>query len=117
LLEIGKLALEHPVVAGIVASATVEVPEFGLLENSNELIGVDGVDGIKTGTLDEAGACLLFATDVLVGETSITVVGVVLGGPDHDTINAHIRALLASVTPGFQELTLVTAGQNIAHYS
>ena len=116
LVELGRIALTHPVVSQVVATTAVEVAPFGLLENSNELLGIDGVDGIKTGTLDEAGSCLLFATDVLVGEQSITVVGVVLGGPDHDTINAHIRALLGSVTPGFQELELVTAGTPVARY-
>lgn len=116
LVQLGRLALAHPVIAEIVATAAVELAPFGLLENSNELLGIDGVDGIKTGTLDEAGSCLLFATDVLVGDHSITVVGVVLGGPDHDTINAHIRELLASVVPGFQELQLVEAGTPVARY-
>jgi len=116
LVALGKLALEHPIVSGIVATAAVEVPEYGMLENTNELLGIDGVDGIKTGTLDEAGACLLFATDVLVGDEQVTVVGVVVGGPDHDTINAHIRALLASVTPGFQQLELVREGDPIVRY-
>lgn len=30
-----------------------------LWKNTNELLGTDGYDGIKTGTTDKAGACLV----------------------------------------------------------
>ena len=39
-----------------------------------------------------------------------------LGGPDHATIDAAIRSLLAEVDAGFTELTLTTAGQEFASY-
>lgn len=116
LIELAKLAIAHPVVAEIVATGTVEVPGVGLVTNRNGLLGVDGVDGIKTGTLDESGACLLFAQDFAVGAETVTVVGVVLGGPDHDTINAAIRGLLAQADSGFQEVTLATALEPIGEY-
>lgn len=116
LIELGKLAIAEPVVAEIVGTQTMEVPEIGTIENRNGLLGVDGVDGIKTGTLDEAGSCLLFAQDHAVGSTTVTIVGVVLGGPDHDTIDAAIRSLLAEVDAGFTEVTLATAGQEFADY-
>lgn len=116
LVELAKLAEANPVVSEIVSTQSMEVPDIGTIENRNELLGVDGVDGIKTGTLDEAGACLLFSQEHAVGSTTITVVGVVLGGPDHDTIDAAIRSLLAEVDAGFTEVTLTTAGQQFASY-
>jgi len=116
LIALGKLAVGNPVVAEIVATQSLDVPEIGTVENRNGLLGVDGVDGIKTGTLDEAGSCLLFAQEHAVGTTTVTVVGVVLGGPDHDTINAAIRSLLAEVDAGFREVQLTTAGQEFASY-
>ena len=116
LIELGKLALADPVVAEIVGTASMDVPEIGTITNRNELLGIDGVDGIKTGTLDEAGSCLLFAQDHAVGDQTITVVGVVLGGPDHDTIDAAIRSLLAEVDAGFREVQLTTAGDEFASY-
>jgi serine-type D-Ala-D-Ala carboxypeptidase (penicillin-binding protein 5/6) len=116
LIELGKLALADPVVAEIVATRMMDVPEVGTIENRNELLGLDGVDGIKTGTLDEAGSCLLFSQDHTVGSTTVTIVGVVLGGPDHDTIDAAIRSLLAEVDAGFTEITLATAGEEFATY-
>ncbi len=116
LIELGKLAIADPVVSEIVGTQSMDVPEIGTIENRNELLGVDGVDGIKTGTLDEAGSCLLFAQDHTVGTQTITVVGVVLGGPDHDTIDAAIQSLLAEVDAGFREVTLTTAGEEFATY-
>jgi D-alanyl-D-alanine carboxypeptidase (penicillin-binding protein 5/6) len=116
LVELGKRVLQNPVVAEIVATASLDIPGYGVVENRNALLGVNGVDGIKTGTLDESGACLLFAQDHAVGADTITIVGVVLGGPDHDTINAAIQQLLAEVDAGFTEVTLTTAGQVFAGY-
>ncbi|MBX3099752.1 MAG: D-alanyl-D-alanine carboxypeptidase [Salinibacterium sp.] len=116
LIEIGKLAEANPVIAEIVSTQSMFVPEIGTIENRNGLLGVDGVDGIKTGTLDEAGSCLLFSQDHTVGSTVITIVGVVLGGPDHATIDAAIRSLLAEVDAGFTEVTLTTAGTEFAQY-
>ncbi len=110
LVELARLALANPVVAEIVATDTIDVPELGQFENTNALLGIGGVDGIKTGTLDEAGSCLLFSQDFAVGETTITLVGVVLGGPDHDTIDAAIQSLLAQANAGFLEVNLATAG-------
>ena len=116
LVELARRAIENPVVAEIVGTQTADVAGIGTVENRNGLLGVDGVDGIKTGTLDEAGSCLLFSQDVTVGGQVITVVGVVLGGPDHETINAAIRSLLAQVDAGFREVILATEGQPFASY-
>ncbi len=116
LIEIAKLALANPVLAQIISTPSVAIPTIGTIENRNALLGVDGVDGIKTGTLDEAGSCLLFSADHVVAGRSITLVGVVLGGPDHATINAAIRGLLAQADAGFREITLVEAGQVFAQF-
>ena len=116
LIEIAKLALANPVLAQIVATPSVQIPTIGVIENRNALLGIDGVDGIKTGTLDEAGSCLLFSADHVVAGHSVTLVGVVLGGPDHDTIDAAIRGLLTQADAGFREVTLVEAGHVFAEF-
>lgn len=116
LVELGRIALEHPVVADIVASKNVRVPELGKLPNTNALLGVDGVDGIKTGTLDTFGANLLFSADYLVGEHPVTIVGVVLGGPDHDRINRDIRDLLKTALANFTEVEVAADDEPFATY-
>ncbi|PRY70471.1 D-alanyl-D-alanine carboxypeptidase (penicillin-binding protein 5/6) [Glaciihabitans tibetensis] len=117
LVALGGLALADPTVAEIVSQKSVTVPDVGSLSNTNSLLGVDGIDGIKTGTLDEAGACLLFSADVLVEDQTVTLVGVVLGGEDHDTIDAAVRELISGVISGFHKVTLTTAGESFGAYS
>ncbi len=116
LIELGKLALASPVVAEIVATSQVEVPGVGTVANRNLLLGIDGVDGIKTGTLDESGACLLFSADHVVDGQPITLVGVVLGGPDHPTIAEAIRGILAEADRGFRRIDLAAVGDVLARY-
>ena len=117
LVAIGKLALADPVVSEIVGTRSVTIDSVGRLDNSNDLLGIDGVDGIKTGTLDEAGACLLFSADYEIGDDTVTVVGVVLGGVDHDSLDVAIQSLLTSVENGFDEVTLVEQGQSFASFT
>lgn len=117
LVAIGKLALANPVIAGIVSTKSVTIPGVGEVKNSNKLLGHAGVDGIKTGTLDEAGACLLFSTQFLVGGRSMTVVGVVLGGVDHPTLDTAVRSLISTAKKGFHSIRLTQAGESFASYS
>jgi D-alanyl-D-alanine carboxypeptidase (penicillin-binding protein 5/6) len=117
LVALGKLALADPVVNAIVGTPVEQVPVVGEIENSNNLLGVDGIRGIKTGTLDEAGACLLFAADYPVGGQTVTIVGAVLGGTDHKALNVTVRTLLADVEDGFREVTLAKAGESFGSYS
>lgn len=117
LIALAKLALANPVLAEIVSTPEIVVEDLGTIRNTNALLGISGIDGIKTGTLDEAGSCLLFSQDFAVGATTVTVVGVILGGPDHDTIDAAVQSLLAQADAGFREVTLATPGQKFASYS
>jgi D-alanyl-D-alanine carboxypeptidase (penicillin-binding protein 5/6) len=117
LVEIGKLVMANPVLPGIVDLKTANIPTIGVVTNTNKLLGINGVEGIKTGTTDEAGACLLFAVDVPVGSETVTLVGVVLGGETHPELNATIVALIDSVEPGFREVTLVEEGAAFGSYT
>jgi D-alanyl-D-alanine carboxypeptidase (penicillin-binding protein 5/6) len=116
LVALGKLALEHPVVAAIVGTPVTEVPGIGAVQNRNVLLGVDGIDGIKTGTLDESGANLLFSADRTIGSEVVTIVGVVLGGPDQETVRGAVQSILASAAVGFQSVTLAPAGEDWGEY-
>ena len=117
LVHLATLALQNPVVAQIVDTATLDVPNIGTVDNRNELLGIDGVNGIKTGTLDESGACLLFSAKETIGTDTVALVGVVLGGPDHPTVAANVQALLAEAVAGFHEVTLAKIGEQFASYS
>jgi len=117
LVHLGELALANPVVKEIVGTTTTMVPGVGEIENSNKLLGMDGIEGIKTGTLDEAGACLLFAATYSRGGREVTVVGAVLGGVDHDSLDVDVQRLLHSVADNFHVITLANKGQTFGRYA
>ncbi|RNE66473.1 D-alanyl-D-alanine carboxypeptidase family protein [Cryobacterium tepidiphilum] len=117
LVDLAKLVMANPVLASIVALPTATLPTVGALTNTNHLLGTHGVTGIKTGTTDEAGACLLFAAQVPVGDTTVTLVGVLLGGDTHPELDDDIGALIDSVQPGFQQLGLATKGESFGRYT
>jgi D-alanyl-D-alanine carboxypeptidase (penicillin-binding protein 5/6) len=117
LVKLGELALQNQVIAPIVASRSASVPNVGGVANTNTLLGIDGIDGIKTGTLNDWGANLLFASDRTVGGKALTIVGVVLGGRDHPTIDRDIRTLIGTVLAGFHVVTLATRGEAFGGYT
>jgi D-alanyl-D-alanine carboxypeptidase (penicillin-binding protein 5/6) len=117
LIELGRLALADPVVAAIVGTDSITLHDVGLVENSNELLGTHGVTGIKTGTLDDFGANLLFSAEYPIGGSTVTVIGVVLGGTDHPTLDVAIAGLLATVQAGFHEVDVSDVGEPYASYA
>ncbi|MBW4043160.1 MAG: D-alanyl-D-alanine carboxypeptidase [Acidobacteria bacterium] len=116
LVELGELALQNPIIAAVVQKSSAVEPNVGPLTNTNELLGHDGVNGIKTGTYGLTSANLLFSAKVTVGTRTVQLVGVVLGAKDHPTLDARVPAMLASVTKGLHDLTLAKKGQAFASY-
>ncbi len=117
LLRLGQLALANPVVAGIVAEAGGSVPGSKAFENTNRVLGFDGIDGIKTGNTTTAGYCLLFTAPVAVGDQTIRLVGVVLGLKDWDAVSAAVEPLLSSTIADLAEPTVSAAGTTFGEYS
>ena len=81
-------------------TATGESPSY-LLKNTNELLGADGVDGVKTGTTRKAGACVVISAakppdSKQVGDQHIIVprrlTVVVLGAPSRFTTAKSLLA-------------------------
>jgi D-alanyl-D-alanine carboxypeptidase (penicillin-binding protein 5/6) len=116
LLTLGKIALANPVIAQIVAIKSVTIHDIGTLTSTNTLLGSQGINGIKTGTLNDAGSNLLFAANHTVGGNTVTIVGVVLGGSTHAAVDTDITALMTGVLTGFHEVSLVTKGDVYANY-
>jgi D-alanyl-D-alanine carboxypeptidase (penicillin-binding protein 5/6) len=85
LTRIARLALADPVIAEVVQLTQVEIPGVGVRLATNPVLGQPGVDGMKTGTTETAGHCLVF-TAVLPdadGEP-VRVIGVLLGAATAD---------------------------------
>lgn len=113
LVALGRLAEADPVIADIVDDESADIPGVGRVENTNTLLGQAGIVGIKTGTTDEAGSCLLFAARVQVGSREVLLVGALLGGQTHDSVDADVLSLVETATNAFQEVSVTTAGSQI----
>lgn len=117
LMRIASLALADPVLATIVSTSLDQVPVIGEIDNSNKLLGVDGIDGIKTGTTDEAGSCLLFSAEFTVSGETKSVVGVILGAANSQAARDAVQALLASAKAGFTTLPLIDDDTDVGTYT
>ncbi|MHA7986427.1 D-alanyl-D-alanine carboxypeptidase family protein [Rathayibacter sp. CAU 1779] len=116
LVGIGKLVLADPVLSVIVDTPTATLPGAGTVNNGNQLLGQDGIVGIKTGWTDQAGHCLLFAASVTVHGHPIKLVGVVTGAPDYSNLWSDVPTLLKSVEDGFHEVNVGTAATDYGSY-
>jgi len=115
LVLLGEAALNNPVIADIVSKKTAVVPVAGVIQNTNHLLGSNGIDGIKTGNTDEARGCFLFSSRQVIGGQNITIVGAVLGAPDVPTAFNDSLPLIKSATNGFGVQT-INQGQVVGHY-
>lgn len=114
ILRLGELALQHPVVAEIVAKKETWIPGTDEpVENSNPLINDEGIVGLKTGTFDDS-LNLVSAKRIDVDGETVTVLASVLGQPDRETRDRVSRELLAAAEASLQPTTAVAAGTPIA---
>jgi len=113
-LILARAAMANPVFASIVRMEQVTIPGVGTVQAVNQLLGVDGVVGIKTGQTDEAGANLAFAAEHGVGDGTVNVLGIVLGQDDRPTVFSATRTVLASLDGNLELKRVLTNGQPIA---
>jgi D-alanyl-D-alanine carboxypeptidase (penicillin-binding protein 5/6) len=60
-VRLGMAAMRVPALAAIAAKPTAVVPVAGVVRNYNTLLGQDGIVGLKTGSTQAAGGCVLIA--------------------------------------------------------
>jgi D-alanyl-D-alanine carboxypeptidase (penicillin-binding protein 5/6) len=113
-LILARAAMQNPVFAQTVAMPTVRLPGIGVVNAVNQLIGQDGVVGIKTGFTEEAGGNLLFAARRQVNGQQVEVIGAVMGQADRPAAFQATRQVLGALGQGLQFLRVMAAGQPVA---
>ena len=106
-VRLGRAAMRVPALAAIAAMPAAVVPVAGVVRNYNTLLGQDGITGLKTGSTQAAGGCVLLAAWHTAGGHKTLVVAAVLGQPGtartilptalragHDLVLALDRALV-----------------------
>lgn len=115
LVKIGERLLNEPVLAEIVNQAETELPVVGKVKNYNTNLGQEGIIGIKTGTTDEAGGCLLFAAKKNVSGQDATIIGAILGAPNRYQVLTDTRIFLKSNDNNFQYQQVLEANQVVGN--
>jgi serine-type D-Ala-D-Ala carboxypeptidase (penicillin-binding protein 5/6) len=80
-VRLGLAAMRVPALAAIAAKPTAVVPVAGVVRNYNTLLGQDGIVGLKTGSMQAAGGCVVIAAWRRVGSRSILIVAATFGQP------------------------------------
>jgi D-alanyl-D-alanine carboxypeptidase (penicillin-binding protein 5/6) len=118
LLTLGRLAAADPAIASITSTASLTLPGPGTMSNTNDLLGTDGITGLKTGNLGAGSHNLLYTASLDVGAGKpLRVTGVVLGGQSHESVDHDVRSLLDSIRKGFHDVPLATQGDSVGTYS
>ena len=113
LIKLGTAAMANPVIAEIVGKKSADLPVAGTVRNFNIDLGIDGINGIKTGNTDEAGGAFLFSAAF----NDRTIIGAMMGAPDLGTALHDSTEVLSAFKSTIQVDTLVKNGQNVGQYT
>ncbi len=117
LVRIGELTMNHAVLASIVGqSSAAGIPVVGTIKNVNQLLGTNGIIGVKTGNSDQAGGVYVSASRTTVNDKPVTIVTALAGASGlweamHDSL-----PLIKSAQANFKPVTVVQQGSVIASY-
>jgi serine-type D-Ala-D-Ala carboxypeptidase (penicillin-binding protein 5/6) len=80
-VRLGTAAMRVPALAAIAATSAAVVPVAGVVRNLNTLLGQDGIAGLKTGSTQAAGGCVLIAAWHKAGGRKTLIVAATFGHP------------------------------------
>jgi D-alanyl-D-alanine carboxypeptidase (penicillin-binding protein 5/6) len=91
-LRLAQVVAEDETLATMMATRTSWLPVAGEVTNTNALLGQDGFVGMKTGSDEAAGGCLMFRAVWHTESGNRVVIGVVLGQRGDNLITAGLSA-------------------------
>ncbi len=113
LVLLGQAAMQNPVIALVVNQKTATIPVAGVIKNYNLALGIGGIDGIKTGSTDKAGGCLLFSTDF----NGTKLIAAIMGAPDRGTALRDAPAIAVSFKKALRTDVVIPTGKILATYT
>lgn len=117
LIKLGKLAMNNPVLAGIVNQQTATgIPLTSSVKNVNFLLGNSNIVGIKTGNSDQAGGVFLSASVVTPNDKPVTIITSVEQADNLYSALSTSLVLIKSVQSSFKQINIVKDNQVVAIY-
>ena len=80
-VRLGLAAMRVPALAAIAAKPEAVVPVAGVVRNYNTLLGQDGIVGLKTGSMQAAGGCVVIAAWHTADAHNTLIVAATFGQP------------------------------------
>lgn len=115
MLLVARLAYANETIRSIVSQKTTDWPGGISISNTNRVLGINGVNGLKTGTTDEAGACLV--SSVELGDGLGVAYIVVFGQPSHSETSAITLSFIDTIKANIVTRHIVTEGQQVGEYT
>jgi serine-type D-Ala-D-Ala carboxypeptidase (penicillin-binding protein 5/6) len=116
LITLAQAALKDPVFAEIVAQPEATLPVAGRVFNVDALVGEGGIVGVKTGSSGAAGACFVFAANVMADKQPAQLFGAIMGLPTLDDVFTSTTNLVNAVGPALHYASVLSTNQVIAEY-
>ena len=91
-LRLAQVVASDETLAAMMATRRYWLPVAGEVTNTNALLGHDGFVGMKTGSDEAAGGCLMFRAVWSTASGTHSVIGVVLGQRGDNLLNAGLSA-------------------------
>jgi serine-type D-Ala-D-Ala carboxypeptidase (penicillin-binding protein 5/6) len=91
-LRLAQVVAKNRTLAAMMATRSYWLPVAGEVKNTNALLGHDGFVGMKTGSDEAAGGCLMFRAVWSTATGTQSLIGVVLGQRGDNLIGAGLDA-------------------------
>jgi D-alanyl-D-alanine carboxypeptidase (penicillin-binding protein 5/6) len=91
-LRLAQVVAKDETLAAVMATRTHRLPVAGEVANTNTLLGQDGFVGMKTGSDEAAGGCLMFRAVWPTESGNRSLIGVVIGQRGDNLITAGLSA-------------------------
>lgn len=117
LARLAGIAIASPVIQEILAGSASGLAGRRGVENTTAYLPEEGITGISRSYTDAAGVCFLFAADVDTPDAPFRFAGAILGEPDYDTLQADLKALMASARAGVSALPVLKRGDRYAEFT
>jgi len=79
--RLGMAAMRVSALAAVAAMSTADIPVAGVVRNYNTLLGRHEIAGLKTGSTEAAGGCVLLAAWRRAGSRKTLIIAATLGQP------------------------------------
>lgn len=114
LTKLAEIAMNNPIIAEIVAQPEATLPAAGRIYNVNNLLGTNGIVGIKTGNTDEAGGTYMFAIKHSIEpEQQVVIVGVIMGAVNREQAMIDSLKLINEAKKGFTMTKILAKDQKV----